>query len=34
MECKTVFKFYSFIYWLCPWHMEVPGPEIEPTPQQ
>ena len=24
----------SFLFWLCPWHVEVSGPGIEPTPQQ
>ena len=24
---------YPFIFWLCPWHAEVPGPGIEPKPQ-
>ena len=25
---------YLFIYWLHPWHAEVPGPRIEPMPHQ
>ena len=23
-----------FFFWLCPWHVEVPGAGIEPIPQQ
>ena len=25
--------FSFFLFWLCPWHMEVPGPGIESEPQ-
>lgn len=26
--------FFIFMYWSHPWHVEVPGPEIKPSPQQ
>ena len=28
------FGFVLFFIWPCSWHVEVPGPGIEPTPQQ
>ena len=32
---KLLFFRNSFFFlWLCPWHVEVPGPGIETTPQQ
>ena len=30
---STLKKFF-FIFWMHPWHMEVPRPGIKPTPQQ
>ena len=30
----SLFYLFLFFVLLCPWHMEVPGPGIEPLPQQ
>ena len=31
---KYFFGFFVCLFLPCPWHIEVPGPEIEPAPQQ
>ena len=31
---KTCRAHILFHFWLCPWHAEIPGPEIKPVPQQ
>ena len=34
-QCKSYrHNLLFFFFWLCPWHMEVPGPGIKPMPQQ
>ena len=37
MQCIHLLGFFGFIiclFWPCLWHVEIPGPEVQPAPQQ